>query len=51
MLPGFLLPENYEPVIENYGKEDPSPTPEADVYAFGPVTFQVCRRDRGYQSF
>jgi serine/threonine protein kinase len=44
MSPELLVPSDFE--VEN-----PIPTPEADVYAFGLVIYQVCKQDRGYLSF
>ena len=43
----FIAPELLMP--ERFGKEGSTPTPHADIYAFGMVIFQVCERDRGYQ--
>jgi len=36
----FMSPELLVP--EEFGKEDALPTPQADIYAFGLVIFQVC---------
>jgi len=45
----FMAPELLVP--EKYGKEDSIPTPQADIYAFGLVIFQVCEQYHGYLSF
>ena len=45
----FMSPELLVP--EEFGKEDALPTPEADIYAFGLVIFQVRDSNRGYRSF
>jgi len=45
----FLAPELLVP--ERFGKEDSVPTPQADIYAFGLVIFQVCEQHRVYRSF
>jgi len=39
--PQFMSPELLVP--EAYKMENPKPTPQADIYAFGSVTFQVCK--------
>ena len=39
----FMSPELLVP--SRYGIRDSIPTPEADIYAFGMVTFQVCDLD------
>jgi len=36
----FMSPELLIP--EEFGIEDALPTPQADIYAFGLVIFQVC---------
>jgi len=46
-LVNFMSPELLAP--DMYDEEDVKATPEADVYAFGLVIFQVCRRDHGCQ--
>ena len=38
----FKSPELLVP--EEFGKESTKPTPPADIYAFGLVIFQVCKR-------
>ena len=43
----FMSPELLVP--SKFGMKDSIPTPEADVYAFGLVTFQVCDLDLGYR--
>ena len=43
MSPKLLVPEEF-------GKKDASPTPQADVYAFGLVIYQVCEQDCSYLS-
>jgi len=43
----FLPPEILAP--QKFGLVNPKPTTQADIYAFGLVTFQVCEEDRGYQ--
>jgi len=45
----FMSPELLIP--EEFGKTDALSTPQADVYAFGLVIYQVCERDRMYRSF
>ena len=45
----FMSPELLAP--DMYGMEDARASQEADVYAFGLVIFQVCRRDCGSQLF
>jgi len=45
----FMSPELLVPPM--FGFEDSIPTPEADIYAFGLVVFQVCERGGGYRSF
>ena len=45
----FVSPELLAP--QRFGKEDSTPTPQADIYAFGLVIFQVCEHDRGYRLF
>jgi len=39
----FMAPELLMP--EKFGKEDSVPTPQADIYAFGLVIFQVREQD------
>ena len=43
----FMSPELWMP--SKFGAENSVPTPEADVYAFGMVIFQVCERDLRYR--
>jgi len=43
----FMSPELLVP--SGFGLLDSVPTPEADVYAFGLVIFQVCKQDCGYR--
>ena len=43
----FMSPELFVP--SGFGIQDSVPTPEADVYAFGLVIFQVCEQDREYR--
>jgi len=38
-------------VPQEYGKEDSTPTSQADIYAFGLVIFQVGKQDCGYRLF
>ena len=45
----FMSPELLIP--SRFGVKNAIPTPEADTYAFGLVTFQVCERHCGYLSF
>ena len=45
----FMSPELLVP--SKFGFTESIPTPEADVYAFGLVIYQVCKHDRGYPSF
>jgi len=45
----FMSPELLVPPM--FGFEDSIPTPEADIYAFGLVIFQVCERDGRYRPF
>ena len=45
----FTSPELLIP--EAFGKNDSLPTPQADIYAFGLVIFQVCEQDRRYWLF
>ena len=45
----FKSPELLMP--ERFGKKDSTPTPQADIYAFGLVVFQVCEPDCGYRLF
>jgi len=45
----FMPPEIMVP--SKFGFTDSVPTPEADIYAFGLVIFQVCEQDREYLSF
>ena len=45
----FMSPELLVP--PKFGLTDAIPTPEADIYAFGLVTYQVCDHDRGHPSF
>ena len=42
----FMPPELLMPSL--FGVKNPTPTPEADIYAFGLVTFQVCEEHGGY---
>ena len=44
----FMSPELLVP--SGFGLQDSIPTPEADVYAFGLLIFQVCEQNRGYLS-
>ena len=44
MSPELLLPQKY-------GFSESVLTPEADIYAFGSVVYQVCEHDRGYPPF
>ena len=43
----FMPPEILAP--QEFGLVNPKLTTQADIYAFGLVTFQVCEEDRGYQ--
>ena len=45
----FMSPELLMP--ERFGFAESVPTPEADVYAFGLVIYQVCGQDRSYLPF
>ena len=45
----FISPELLMP--ERFGKKGPTPAPEADIYAFGLVIFQVCEQGRRYRPF
>jgi len=45
----FTSPELLVP--EEFGKKGSFPTPQADIYAFGLVIFQVCEEDCGYCLF
>jgi serine/threonine protein kinase len=45
----FMSPELLMP--SKFGMKDSVPTPEADIYAFGSVIFQVCKQERGYRLF
>lgn len=45
----FMSPELLIP--EEVGRSGPTPTPQADVYAFGLVIFQVCEEVYGCQPF
>ena len=45
----FMSPELLVP--SKFGFNDSVPTPEADIYAFGLVIYQVCDQDRSYLSF
>jgi serine/threonine protein kinase len=45
----FMSPELLVP--GKFGITDSVPTPEADIYAFGLVIYQVCEQDRGYLPF
>ena len=45
----FMSPELLVPRV--YDMEGAKATPQADVYAFGLVIFQVCEYDCGYQPF
>jgi serine/threonine protein kinase len=40
----FMSPELLVP--SKFNTKDSVPTPQADIYAFGLVTFQVCEQDR-----
>ena len=42
MAPELLVPKEFQ-------KEDAIPTPQADIYAFGSVIFQVCEQNRRYR--
>ena len=42
----FMSPELLVP--PKFGFAEAIPTPEADIYAFGLVIYQVCEHDRGY---
>jgi hypothetical protein len=44
MSPELLMPSKF-------GRKDSVSTPEADIYVFGLVVYQVCERDRGYLPF
>ena len=44
MSPELLVPEEF-------GRKGAEPTPQADIYAFGLVIFQVREQDRGYRPF
>ena len=45
----FISPELLVP--RRFGFTGSVPTPEADIYAFGSVIYQVCEHDRGYLPF
>jgi len=45
----FMSPERLAP--REFGMKNSMPTPQADIYAFGLVVFQVCEQDYGYLSF
>ena len=45
----FMSPELLKPSM--FGFRSSVPTPEADIYAFGLVIYQVCEQDRSYLSF
>ena len=45
--PRFMSPELLVPDL--FGKKVSLPTPQADIYAFGLVIFQVCKLVYGYQ--
>ena len=45
----FMSPELLVP--SKFGMKDLVPTPEADVYAFGLVVFQVCKHGRSHRLF
>jgi serine/threonine protein kinase len=45
----FMSPELLVP--SKFGMKDLVPTPEADIYAFGLVIFQVCKQGRIYRLF
>jgi len=45
----FMPPELLVP--SRFGLKVSLPTPEADIYAFGLVIYQVCKHDRGYPLF
>ena len=42
----FMSPELLVP--EEFGKKDAASTPQADIYAFGLVIYQVCEQACGY---
>ena len=42
MAPELLMPKEFQ-------KEDGIPTPQADIYAFGMVIFQVCEQEHKYR--
>ena len=44
----FMSPELLIP--EGFGKKDAPPTPQADIYAFGLVIYQVREQNRMYRS-
>ena len=46
---GFMSPELLTP--DRFDKKDSKPTPQADIYAFGMVIFQVCERDHRCRPF
>jgi len=45
----FMSPELLVP--QRFGFAESIPTPEADIFAFGVVIYQVCEHDRGYPLF
>jgi len=45
----FMSPELLVP--SKFGFAESIPTPEADIYAFGLVIYQVCEQDRGHLPF
>ena len=45
----FMSPELLMP--SKFGRKDSVPTPEADIYAFGFVVFQVCEQGHNCQLF
>ena len=45
----FMSPELLVPSM--FGMKDSQPTPEADIYAFGLVVFQVCEQGHGHPPF
>ena len=47
--PKFMSPELLVP--SKFGFAELVNTPEADVYAFGSVIYQVCEHDRGHPPF
>ena len=45
----FMAPELLAPDV--FGKKGSTPTPQADIYAFGSVVFQVCRQNHEIGGF